>query len=113
MPDEKPKKQAEKPKEKPKPKPEMVGSGLAQRAGSALQNRRREQEKALGLKDGGKIKARPRSGAEMPGPETRRPHERPPMPKPKKAPGTPKRDERLSPRGYKDGGKVVKSSTNC
>lgn len=46
-----------KPKPKPKePKPESLGSGLAQRAGGALRDRRRQQMEALGLKDGGKVK---------------------------------------------------------
>jgi len=42
-------------KAKPKPKPEMLGSGLAQRAGSALRDRRQQQMDDLGLADGGPV----------------------------------------------------------
>lgn len=97
--------------ERRKPSPGMLGSGLAGRAGSALRDRRAEQMKELGLKDGGSVRRAPKRPP-MPPPERGKKPERITTANP---PGgrRPKRDERLTPRGYKDGGKVVKSSTNC
>lgn len=41
---------------KKKPKPDMLGTGMAAKTGDTLKNRRAEQMKDMGLKDGGKVK---------------------------------------------------------
>ena len=46
-------------KNKKKATPDMLGSGAAARAGSTLKDKRAQQMKDLGLKDGGKPKMRP------------------------------------------------------
>lgn len=54
----------QKAKPKPKPKPEMLGSGLAQRAGSALRDRRQQQMDDLGLADGGPVESAGKKAAD-------------------------------------------------
>lgn len=76
---------------------------------------RRRQMKELGLKDGGEVKRKLSPRPPMPPPERGEKPKRITTPGPPggRRPKAKGRDERLSPRGYRDGGKVVKSVTNC
>lgn len=82
-----------KPKEPPKPDPKMLGTGALSKAATALRDRRAEQMKELGLKDGGEVKAK------LPGPETRKMPPVRPLPKPQPGP---------KPQRLADGGPVKK-----
>jgi hypothetical protein len=99
-------------KERLRPTPSMLGTGAAGRAGETLRSRREEQMRELGLRDGG-----------VPSRETRRLPPRAPMPPPERGEKPRRVKTRPRPRplarggyaplSYKDGGKVVKSVTNC
>jgi len=52
----------QKPKPKPKAEDVPLGDGLASNAASEIKNRRKQQMKDLGLKDGGKAMAPPKKG---------------------------------------------------